>query len=69
MKKMFFAAMLAASAIALSGCNTVNGLGQDLQTGAHKTSQAIDRATHSSSSSSSQKSTTNRSETTATEDK
>lgn len=68
MKKMIFAAMLAAGAVALSGCNTVNGLGQDLQTGAQKTSQAIDRATHSSSGSS-QKSTAKHAETGTAEDK
>ena len=44
MKKNFLAALLLSAALALAGCNTVQGFGQDLKKGADHVSTAIGKA-------------------------
>ena len=44
MKKNFLAALLLSAALALAGCNTVQGFGQDLKKGAEHVGAALGKA-------------------------
>ena len=44
MKKNFLAALLLSTALALAGCNTVQGFGQDLKKGAEHVGAALGKA-------------------------